>query len=181
MTITIPPTITSTGATTWSTTDPADQLYTVTTTGTPNASLWSHLPVGASLTDNNDGTAILSGDGTTPAGSYPITIYANNGYLPVVVQNFTLTVDAPPAFTSANSATIDGDTGGTFTVTTSGTPTPEFRGPAPCRPDSRIPTTVTAPGPSAWLRPRQPPRVRACGSRLSTASGTASPNGSPSR
>ena len=74
--------------------------------------------------DNGDGTASLSG---TPAagtaGIYSITITATNGVGSPATQTFTLTVDAAPAITSANSATFTEGSAGTFTVTSTGLPT----------------------------------------------------------
>ena len=46
----------------------------------------------------------------------------NNGVAGPVTQNFTLTVQQPPLFTSANSTTFTVGTPGTFTLTASGVP-----------------------------------------------------------
>ena len=71
-----------------------------------------------------NGTATLAG---TPAagtsGTYPITIGATNGVAPDASQTFTLTVDAAPAITSADSTTFSEGSAGSFTVTTTGNPT----------------------------------------------------------
>src|SRR5205823_14369284 len=59
-----------------------------------------------------------------------INITASNGTLPDATQLFTITVqDAPPvleapAITSADSTTFTMGTAGTFTITTTGSPTP---------------------------------------------------------
>jgi hypothetical protein len=125
LTVTGPPTITSADSTTF--TEGSVEDFTVTSTGTPTPALTEHgrLPAGISFTDNGDGTADLAG---TPAsgtnGSYPITIEAKNGVNPEASQTFTLTVNAPPAITSANSTTFDQSASSTFEVTTTGTPTP---------------------------------------------------------
>ena len=58
-----------------------------------------------------------------PAGTYPITIGASNGVAPDASQSFTLTVDAAPAITSADSSTFSEGSAGSFTVTTTGNPT----------------------------------------------------------
>ena len=88
------------------------------------------LPVGVSFVSNSNGTATLSG--TPSAGSegvYQITIAAANGTLPNATQTFTLTVQdtAPvaqaPDITSVANTTFRIGTGGTFTITTTGTPT----------------------------------------------------------
>src|ERR1019366_2347496 len=103
--------------------------FTVTTTGVPTPSLseTGGLPSGVTLKDNGNGTATLGG---TPAagsaGSYPITIKAHNGVGTDASQSFTLTVNQAPAITSANNTTFVVGTAGTFTVTTTGVPTPSL-------------------------------------------------------
>ena len=69
--------------------------FSVTTTGTPVAALGETgaLPTGVGFVDNGNGTATLSGTATA-AGSYPLTITANNGLAPNATQTFTLTVNA---------------------------------------------------------------------------------------
>jgi hypothetical protein len=79
--------------------------------------------------DNGNGTATLGG---TPAagtaGTYGITITANNGVGTTANQSFTLTVNSTqaPAITSANSTTFAVGVPGTFNVTTTGIPTPSL-------------------------------------------------------
>ncbi|HEV7204916.1 MAG TPA: putative Ig domain-containing protein, partial [Jatrophihabitans sp.] len=77
------------------------------------------LPTGVSFHDNGDGTATLGG---TPAsgtgGTYPISITASDGSTPDATQAFTLTVNQPPAITSADHATFTLGAFGSFTVTT---------------------------------------------------------------
>jgi large repetitive protein len=105
--------------------------FTVTTSGVPGGAAMSlsqsggTLPAGVTFTDNGNGTATLAGtpDAGT-GGAYPLTITAHNGIAPVATQNFTLTIDEAPAFTSAGSATFTVGTAGSFTVTTSGFPPP---------------------------------------------------------
>src|SRR5215813_3693352 len=122
------PAITSANNTTF--TVGAAGTFTVTTTGTPTPALTKTgaLPNGVTFTDNGNGTATLGG---TPAagtaGSYVITITANNGVGTPANQTFTLTVNTAqtaPAITSANNTTFTVGAAGTFTVTTTGTPTP---------------------------------------------------------
>ena len=104
--------------------------FTVTTTGFPtnasmNISESGALPSGVTLTNNNDGTATLTGTpNALTGGVYPITITANNGVTPNATQSFTLTVNEAPSITSANS--YSAQTGSTlnFTFTTSGYPAP---------------------------------------------------------
>ncbi len=71
--------------------------FTITTTGFPAAAITETgaLPSGVTLTDNDDGTATLSGNPATGShGTYPFTITAANGTLPDATQSFTLTVQA---------------------------------------------------------------------------------------
>jgi hypothetical protein len=124
ITIGTAPSITSGNATTF--TVGSAGSFSVTTSETPNAALseTGSLPRGVTFADDGNGTAALAG---TPAagtgGSYPITITANNGLSPNATQSFTLTVDQAPAVTSANHTTFTAGSAGSFSVTTSGTPT----------------------------------------------------------
>jgi hypothetical protein len=117
--------------------------FTVKTIATSPISVLSSsgtLPSGVSFVPNANGTATLTG---TPAGgsggTYPLIITAANGTPPDAVQNFTLTVQATPpvlhapAITSANVKTFTVGSPGTFTVTTTGTPTSQVTliGPQP--------------------------------------------------
>jgi hypothetical protein len=120
-----PPAVTSASATTFTTGTAGS--FTVTTTGSPTPAISKSgtLPMVVTFTDNGNGTATLAG---TPAagtgGPYPITITASNGQSPNATQNFTLTVDQPPAITSAAATTFTSGTAATFTVTTTGYPKP---------------------------------------------------------
>jgi Putative Ig domain len=102
--------------------------FTVTTTGNPTAKLSATsspaLPSGVTFTDNANGTATLSG--TPPAGSqgtYMLTIGASNS-VGMASQTFTLTVNSGLAITSVNSASATSGTPFSFTVKTTGTPSP---------------------------------------------------------
>ena len=67
----------------------------ITTTGTPDATVSEvgPLPTGMTFRDNGDGTATLSGvPGAGTGGVYSLTITASNGVSPDATQNFTLTV-----------------------------------------------------------------------------------------
>ena len=125
LTVNQAPAITSANSTTF--TVGTAGTFTVTTTGTPTPTLTETgtLPSGVTFTDNGNGTATLAG---TPAagtaGTYPITITAQQRSGPNATQSFTLTVNQAPAITSANSTTFTVGTAGTFTVTTTGSPTP---------------------------------------------------------
>ena len=121
------PAITSTGSATFTVSTAG--TFMVTTTGFPTPSLTKTgtLPTGVTLTDNGNGTATLAG---TPAagtaGAYPIMITASNGVAPNGTQSFTLTIGQAPAITSAASTTFTVGTAGSFTVTTTGFPTPSL-------------------------------------------------------
>jgi hypothetical protein len=96
--------------------------FTVTTTaGYPAATTITKtgtLPAGVTFTDNGDGTATVAGTSTV-AGAYTITVRASNGASTDATQSFTLTVNAPPTITSANTARFTSNVAGqTFTVTT---------------------------------------------------------------
>ena len=119
------PTITSAASTTFQ--EGSSGSFTVTSLGEPSAQLTESgsLPGGVTFIDNGDGTASLSGTPTTQ-GTYPITIDATNGVSPDASQSFTLTVDASPVITSAAGVTLVTGTAGSFTVTSTGFPTPSL-------------------------------------------------------
>ena len=102
--------------------------FTVTTTGFPTPALTESgaLPSGVTFVDNGNGTATLSGI-PSAAGTYPLSFTAANGVLPNATQSFTLMVSQvtqAPAITSANNTTFTVGAAGSFTVTTTGLPTP---------------------------------------------------------
>ena len=100
--------------------------FTVTATGWPRPSLTSTgvLPTGVTFQDNGNGTASLAG---TPApgtgGSYVLALTAANGIGAPTVQSFTLVVHQPPVITSGTGASFQLGVAGSFTVTTTGSPT----------------------------------------------------------
>jgi hypothetical protein len=102
--------------------------FLVTTTGFPAAAITESgaLPSGVTLVSHGDGTATLGG---TPAantgGVYNITLLASNS-AGNAMQTFTLTVLQTPAITSANNTTFQVGVQGSFTVTTTGFPTPSL-------------------------------------------------------
>ncbi len=101
--------------------------FTVSTTGVPVAALseTGALPSGVTFVDNGDGTGTLSGTPATgTAGNYAITLTANNGVDTPALQSFSLLVNQSPAITSTNTATFNEQAMGSFTVTTTGDPTP---------------------------------------------------------
>ncbi len=99
--------------------------FTVTTTGTPAASLGESgtLPSGVTFRNNNNGTATLSGTpGATSGGTYPLTFTATNS-TGSASQAFVLTVAQTPTFTSGTAVTETAGTPFGYTVVTSGSPT----------------------------------------------------------
>jgi large repetitive protein len=122
-----PPAITSASDTTFTTGTAVS--FTITTTGFPTDVLAESgaLPVGVSFTDNGDGTATLAGTpDPTSGGVYVLTLTADNGVTPSAMQTFTLTVDEPPAITSAAAVKFAKGFDDTFTITATGTPTPSL-------------------------------------------------------
>jgi hypothetical protein len=125
LTVDEPPTITSPSATTFHI--GSSGHFTVTTTGTPVANISESgvLPGGVSFTDNGDGTATLAGTPVAGSGgTYDLQISADNGVGDPAAQTLTLTVNAAPAITSAAADTFTAGTPGSFTVTSTGSPTP---------------------------------------------------------
>jgi Abnormal spindle-like microcephaly-assoc'd, ASPM-SPD-2-Hydin len=110
------PAITSANSTTFVT--GAVGTFTVTATGfpTPTISEVGTLPIGVTFSGGK-----LSGT-PTQSGSFSISFTASNGVTPNATQIFTLTVDQPPAITSANHAAFTLGAASSFTVTTTGFP-----------------------------------------------------------
>jgi hypothetical protein len=96
--------------------------FTPTASGTPTPTITESgaLPGGVTFSGG-----VLSGD-PTATGTFPISFTATNGIGNPAVQDFTLTVNSVPAFTSADGATFSVNGPGTFTVAASGFPTPSF-------------------------------------------------------
>jgi hypothetical protein len=127
LTVLAPPTITSADHSAFS--EGSAGSFTVTTTaGNPTATTISTtgtLPAGLSFSDNGDGTATVAGTPDVGSrGTYTVTITASNGVAPDSTQTFTVTVNAPPAITSADHVTFTVGVAASFTVTTTGQPTP---------------------------------------------------------
>jgi hypothetical protein len=101
--------------------------FTVNTTGYPAPSLseTGALPGGVTFVDNHNGTGTLSGTATA-SGVYSVTFTASNGVGSQATQTFTLTVNQAPAITSVSNATFTAGTAGSFTVNTTGYPTPSL-------------------------------------------------------
>jgi hypothetical protein len=103
--------------------------FTVSATGapTPGITRTGTLPTGVSFVDNRNGTGTLSGSPAAGTeGTYSLVFKAHNGVSPAFTQNFTLTVNVPPAVTSANSTVFTASMPGAFTVTATGSPTPSL-------------------------------------------------------
>ena len=101
--------------------------FVVTTIGFPTLALTETgvLPSGVTFVDNGDGTATLSGSPATGSGGvYDLSVTGSNGSGGHIVQPFTITVDEAPAITSSPGATFTVGSAGTFSVTTTGYPTP---------------------------------------------------------
>ncbi len=100
----------------------SDSSFTPTGAGTPTPTITESgpLPAGVSFSGG-----VLSGDPTV-TGTFPITFTATNGIGNPATQSFTLTAGSAPAITSNDGVGFTTGTSGTFTVTTSGFPTPSL-------------------------------------------------------
>jgi hypothetical protein len=102
--------------------------FTVTTSGSPTPALTESgaLPAGVTFQANTNGTATISG--TPPAnatGTYHVTLTATNGVGSPAVQYLVITLSsAPPVITSPASVRLQRGVYSSFTVTTTGSPTP---------------------------------------------------------
>jgi hypothetical protein len=118
--------------------------FTVTASGYPVPTFTEAgaLPSGVTLSS----AGVLSG---TPAvasgGSYPVTVKAWNGVGTDATRSLTLTVDQPPAITSANNTTFTAGVSGSFTVMATGFPKPTLGE------TGSLPTGVTFDAPTGVL------------------------------
>jgi hypothetical protein len=84
-----------------------------------------YMPAGVEFEDEGDGTALISGTPEEGSGAeYELDITASNGVAPDAEQDFALTVDENPQFTSDPLATFQVGKPGTFTFETQGWPLP---------------------------------------------------------
>jgi hypothetical protein len=115
------PQITSSNSTTF--TAGTNGSFQATATGFPNPTFseTGTLPSGVSLSPSG----LLSGI-ATEGGTFPIVITATNGVGTDATQSFTLTVNAAPAITSADSDTFQTGTNNSFQVVATGFPAPTF-------------------------------------------------------
>ena len=91
---------------------------------TPTVSLSGTLPSGVTFdptTNELEGTPDVGTGGT-----YDVTLTAINGVSPDATQSFTLTVDEPPTFTSADNSTFSVGNVGSFQMSASGYPASTF-------------------------------------------------------
>ncbi len=119
--------------------------FIVTTNGYPKLTMTivetGTLATNVSFTNNFDGTARLGGaPATNTGGIYTFTITVDNGVGTPATQNFTMTVNEGAKITSVAGTTFLAGSPGTFSITTSGNPTPaiSFTG--------TLPTGVTLTG-----------------------------------
>jgi large repetitive protein len=89
------------------------------------------LPIGLTFVDSGQGHADIEGftDGNfTQDGTYPISVTADDGVQQPITKTMTLTVEPPaaPVFTSAAATTVTVGQPFSFTVTTTGAPTPKI-------------------------------------------------------
>ncbi len=89
----------------------------------PTISESGTLPSGVKFKPKPLGKGKLSGiPASGTGGSYLLTFTASNGIGKAAKQSFTLKVDQPPTFTSADSAAFAAGSAGSFLITTSGYP-----------------------------------------------------------
>lgn len=90
---------------------------TVTSAGIPTPSLWAaEVPAGLAFTDEGDGTGRLTGTPALAPGVHTFDLTATNAH-GSVTRTFTLTITAPPAFTSADHIAFTAGAAGSFAIT----------------------------------------------------------------
>jgi hypothetical protein len=101
--------------------------FTITTTGAPVAvlSLSGTLPPGLVFTEDNNGTAVISGTPPSNArGTYEVAVTATNGVGSPAVQYLVLTLAGAPVITSVSGWRVVPGQYNAFLVTTTGSPVP---------------------------------------------------------
>jgi hypothetical protein len=153
LTVNQPPAFTSADNTTFTVGFPGS--ITVAASGFPAPALTESssdtLPGGVTF---NAATGVLSGTPATGTGkTYTLHFTAHNGVGSDAQRTFTLTVNQPPAFTSATSTMFQFGASGSFTVAASGFPGPTLSENS----SDMLPGGVTSiPRPGCWAeRPQQ--------------------------
>jgi hypothetical protein len=103
--------------------------FKVTTTGFPTAAVSESgsLPSGLTFKASANGSATIKGTpGPGTGGTYPLTLSASNGIGSPSTQDFVLTVNQGPVFTSAPNTTVTVGTSFDFQVMASGSPAPNI-------------------------------------------------------
>jgi hypothetical protein len=119
----IPPMITSAGATAFQTGILGSFLVTATGTPPPTIMESGSLPSGVNFVDNGNGSATLGGTPAAGTGGLYNLVQTATNLAGSDVKGFALTVNQPPAITSANNATFQLSMVSSFVVTTTGFPT----------------------------------------------------------
>ncbi len=81
----------------------------------------SSLPSGVTFVDNGNGSGTLTGSASIAAGSYTLTLTANNSVGNPVTLTVDLIIASPPVFTSASSVSFVSGSHVSFTVSASDT------------------------------------------------------------
>ena len=102
--------------------------FTITSTGSPTPSLSESgtLPPGLAFHASTNGTAVISG--TPPAnasGTYDVVITATNS-MGSATEHLVMSLVAKPSITSAASVQVAPGTATSFTITSTGSPTPSL-------------------------------------------------------
>ena len=103
--------------------------FKVKTTGFPAATVTESgsLPSGMTFKASANGSATIKGaPAAGTGGTYPLTIGASNGIGSASTQDFVLTVNQGPVFTSNPDTTVTAGTSFDFQVSASGSPAPDI-------------------------------------------------------
>lgn len=125
LTVTAPPAIVSSSSTTFAV--GVSGSFSIATTGypAPTINTSGNLPAGLTVTSANNGTATLAGTPSVGTGGvYALTVSASNGSGTPATQTLAVTVNAAPAITSAATAAFAIGHAGSFSMTSTGVPTP---------------------------------------------------------
>lgn len=116
--------ITSPRTATFTTSTPGSFTITAVGSPVPLVALVGILPQGLTFSATGGGQATLSGTpGAGAGGQYPVSVTATNA-AGAVTQSLTIVVQQPPAFTSADTATLTVGKSRTTILKTSGYPAP---------------------------------------------------------